>query len=144
LALILTWGLVVLCWVSDLRNWRGICYLWSWPRWGMVSGGIVVRLVVCWRPDLVAFVCLWRKWQRISWRILVVVGSPLHGVIYFSGWWFLRRLSGVLLHFPLGVEVNGAIFGAVVGFTVVIYVVWGFAVYGPQPRLQPGFEALPL
>jgi hypothetical protein len=45
----------------------------------------------------------------------------------------LRRLSGVLLHFPLGVEVNGAIFGAVVGFTVVIHVVWGFTVYGPQP-----------
>jgi hypothetical protein len=38
----------------------------------------------------------------------------------------LRRLSGFLLHFLLGFKENGAIFGAVVGFTPVVHAVWGF------------------
>jgi hypothetical protein len=55
-----------------------------------------------------------------------VVRSPLHGVIYFSGWWLVRRLSGFLLHFPLGFKENGAIFGAVIGFTAAVHTVRGF------------------
>jgi hypothetical protein len=55
-----------------------------------------------------------------------VIGSPLHGVVYFSGWWLVRRLSGFLLHFPLGFKENGAIFGAVVGFTFVVHALRGF------------------
>jgi hypothetical protein len=51
-----------------------------------------------------------------------VVRSPLHGVVYFSEWWLVRRLSGLLLHFPPGFEENGAIFGAMVGFTFVVHV----------------------
>jgi hypothetical protein len=55
-----------------------------------------------------------------------VVGSPLHGVIYFSGWWLWRTLSGFLVHFPLGFKENGAIFGAMVGFTIVVHAVRAF------------------
>jgi hypothetical protein len=55
-----------------------------------------------------------------------VVGRPLHGVVYFSEWWLVRRLSEFLLHFPLGFEENGAIFGAMVGFTSVVHAVLGF------------------
>jgi hypothetical protein len=59
-----------------------------------------------------------------------VVGSPLHVVVYFSRWWLFQRLSRLLLHFPLGFKGNGAIFGAVVGFTAVVHAVRGFAVCG--------------
>jgi hypothetical protein len=55
-----------------------------------------------------------------------VVGNPLHGMVYFSEWWLMRRLSGLLLHFPFSFEENGAIFGAMVGFTSVVHVLWGF------------------
>jgi hypothetical protein len=55
-----------------------------------------------------------------------VVGSPLHGVVYFSKWSLVRRLSGFLLHFPLGFEGHGAIFGVMVGFTSVVHAVQRF------------------
>jgi hypothetical protein len=54
-----------------------------------------------------------------------VVGSPLHGVIYFSRWWLVRRLSWFLLHFLLAFKENLTIFGAVDGFTAVVHIVRG-------------------
>jgi hypothetical protein len=54
-----------------------------------------------------------------------VVRSPLYGVVYFSGWWLVRRLVGLLLHFLLDFNENRAIFGVVVGFTSVVHPVWG-------------------
>jgi hypothetical protein len=52
-----------------------------------------------------------------------MVRSPLHGVVDLPGWWLWRRLSGFLVHFSFGIEVNGAIFGVMVGFIVVVHAV---------------------
>jgi hypothetical protein len=52
-----------------------------------------------------------------------VVGSTLLGVIYFSRWWFLRRLNEFLLHFSLGFKENWAIFCAAVGFTAMVHAI---------------------
>jgi hypothetical protein len=52
-----------------------------------------------------------------------MVWGPLHGVVDQPGWWLWRRLSGFLVHSPFGVKVNGAVFGAMVGFVVVVHVV---------------------
>jgi hypothetical protein len=62
----------------------------------------------------------------IRWGILLVVRSPLHGVIDFSGSGLLRRLYGILFHFSFRHEEDGAIFGAMVGFAAVIYAVQRF------------------
>jgi hypothetical protein len=40
-----------------------------------------------------------QKMRRVGWGILLVVGSPLHGVIDFSGCGLMQRLCGILLHF---------------------------------------------
>jgi hypothetical protein len=37
--------------------------------------------------------------RRKGWRILLVVRSPLHGVVDFLGCSLLRRLYGILVHF---------------------------------------------
>jgi hypothetical protein len=55
-----------------------------------------------------------------------VVGSPLRGVVDFPWCWWLRRLRGLLLHFPLGFKKNRPIFCAVLGFIPVIHAVRGF------------------
>jgi hypothetical protein len=52
-----------------------------------------------------------------------VVGSTLLGVIYFSRWWFLRRLNEFLIHFSLGFKENWAIFCAAVGFTAMVHAI---------------------
>jgi uncharacterized membrane protein required for colicin V production len=53
--------------------------------------------------------------------VLLVVRSPLHGVVDLPGLWLWQRLSGLLVHFLLGVYVDGAIFGAMVGFTAMVH-----------------------
>jgi hypothetical protein len=52
-------------------------------------------------------------------RILLVVGSSLHGVIDFSGCYLLRWLRGFLVHFSFGLEEYGAIFYVMIGLTVM-------------------------
>jgi hypothetical protein len=57
--------------------------------------------------------------------VLPVVRSPLHGVVDFPGLQLRQRLSGVLVHFPFGVDVDGAIFGFVVSFVAMVHAVHG-------------------
>jgi hypothetical protein len=52
-----------------------------------------------------------------------VVGSPLHGVVDFSGCYLLRRLRGFLVHFSFGLEEYEAIFCAMIGLIVVKHIV---------------------
>jgi hypothetical protein len=52
-----------------------------------------------------------------------VVGSPLHGVVDFSGCYLLRRLRGFLVHFSFGLEEYEAIFCAMIGLVVVKHIV---------------------
>jgi hypothetical protein len=61
------------------------------------------------------------RWEMrgVRQRILLVVGSPLHGVVDFSGCHLLRKLVELLVHFSLGLKEYGVIFCAMVGFTVV-------------------------
>jgi hypothetical protein len=53
-----------------------------------------------------------------------VAGSPLHGVINFSGCRLLRMLCGVLLQFSPTLKEFGLIFCVMVGFTTVEHAVW--------------------
>jgi hypothetical protein len=55
-----------------------------------------------------------------------VVRSPLHSVVDFPRCRLLRRLAKLLIHFPFGIEVDGAIFGVVVGFPAVTHAIWRF------------------
>jgi hypothetical protein len=63
--------------------------------------------------------------REVGWGVLLVVQSPLHGVADFPELQLRRRLSGVLVHFPFGVDVDGAIFGFVVDFIAMVHVVQG-------------------
>jgi hypothetical protein len=61
----------------------------------------------------------------------------MHGVVYFSGWWLVQRLSGF--------QGKWAIFGAVVGFTVVVHVVLGFhSVFASTPTVAMIWSSTPL
>jgi hypothetical protein len=60
-----------------------------------------------------------------------VVGSPLHGVIDFSGCGLMRRLCGIVLHF-FHLHIDGAIFGAVVGCATMIHAVRRFECVRPS------------
>jgi hypothetical protein len=91
----------------------------------MIDCVIMVGLVVCWRMVLVVLVGLWWK-RRIGWRILLVMWSPLRGVVDFIGSGLLRRLCGILLHFSFRLKKNGAIFGAVVLFAAMVHAVQRF------------------
>jgi hypothetical protein len=53
-----------------------------------------------------------------------VVGSPLHGVVDFSGCCLLQRLVGFLAHFSFGLEEYGAIFCLMIGLAAVKHAVW--------------------
>jgi hypothetical protein len=57
--------------------------------------------------------------------VLLVVWSPLHGVVDFPRLQLWRRLSGVLVHFPFGVDVDGAIIGFVMSFVAMVRAVQG-------------------
>jgi hypothetical protein len=87
----------------------------------VISCGIMVGLVVCRRFGLGVMIVLWWKERRIGWRILLVVKSPLHGVVDFSGCDLLWWLCGVLLHFSFGVKEDGTMFGAVVSFAAMVH-----------------------
>jgi hypothetical protein len=54
----------------------------------------------------------------------MVVGSPLHSVVDFSGCQLLGRLVGFLVHSSFGLKEYGTIFCVMVGFTVVEHAVW--------------------
>jgi hypothetical protein len=61
----------------------------------------------------------------------------MHGVVNFSGWWLVQRLSGF--------QGKWAIFGAVVGFTVVVHVVPGFhSVFASTPTVAMIWSSTPL
>jgi hypothetical protein len=51
------------------------------------------------------------------------VRSPLHGVVDFSELQLWRRLSGVLVHLPLGVDVDRAVFSVMVGIITMVHAV---------------------
>jgi hypothetical protein len=51
--------------------------------------------------SLTCLVNLWWKKQRIRWRVLLMMGVPLHGVVDFSGCRLLRGFHRVLIHFLL-------------------------------------------
>jgi hypothetical protein len=61
--------------------------------------------------------------RRVGWGILLLVGSILHGVIDFSGCGLMRRLCRILLHLLFRLQIDGAIFGAVVGCAAMIQAV---------------------
>jgi hypothetical protein len=112
--------------ICYLWHWWRVCYLWSWRRLRVVGCCIVVWLVVCRRLGLVVMIGLRRKMRRVGWGILLVVGSPLHGVIDFSWCGLMWRLCGILLYFLFWIQKGGAIFGVAVGCAVVIHVVRRF------------------
>jgi hypothetical protein len=53
----------------------------------MVCSGVVVRLIICQRLGLGILICLGRIMQRVGWGVLLVVWSPLHGVVDLPGLW---------------------------------------------------------
>jgi hypothetical protein len=91
----------------------------------MVGICIVVWLEICRRLGLAILVSLCWIMREVGWGVLLVLRSPLHGVVDFHWlqlWW---RLLGVLVQFRFGVNVDGAIFGFVVGFVAMVHVVEG-------------------
>jgi hypothetical protein len=58
---------------------------------------------------------------KVGWGILLVVRSPLHGVIDFSGCGLMQRLCEILLHFLLRLQKDGVIFSAMVGCAAMIH-----------------------
>jgi hypothetical protein len=91
----------------------------------MTGIGVVVWLVICRRLGLAILVCLCQIMQEVGWGVLLVVWSPLHGMVDFPRLQLRQRLVGVLVHFLFGVDVDGAIFGFVVGFVAMVHVVEG-------------------
>jgi hypothetical protein len=61
-----------------------------------------------------------------------VVSSQLHGVIDFLGCGLVRRLCGILPHFLFHLQIDEAIFGAVIGCAVVVLTVWRFECVRPS------------
>jgi hypothetical protein len=55
-----------------------------------------------------------------------VIWSPFHGVVDFLGCRLIRRLCRIFLHFVFCLKIDGAIFCAMVGFIVMVHVVWRF------------------
>jgi hypothetical protein len=58
-------------------------YLWSWQRLGMVGICIVVWLEICQRLGLAILVSLCWIMREVGWGALLVLQSPLHGVVDF-------------------------------------------------------------
>jgi hypothetical protein len=57
--------------------------------------------------------------------MLLVMRSPLHSMVDFPGLYLWQRLSGVLIHLPLGVDVDRAVFGTMVSFFAMVHAVQG-------------------
>jgi hypothetical protein len=64
--------------------------------------------------------------RRVGWGISLVMRSPLHSEVDFSGCGLVRRLCQILLHFLFGLKIDGAIFCAMVGVAAMVHVVWRF------------------
>jgi hypothetical protein len=109
----------------------------------MVRIGVMVWLVIWRRLGLAILVCLYMVMREVGWGVLLVMRSPLHGVVHFPRMQLRRRLSGVLVYFSFGVDVDGAIFGFVIGVIAMVDTVQGLEVYGPRPHPQTRFKALP-
>jgi hypothetical protein len=114
---------VILHWLSYLWDCWGICYLWSWWRLRVVGCSIIVGLIVYRRLSLTGLVSLWKK-RRVRWIVLLVMGVPMHGMVDFSRCGLLRSVCGALVHVLLCLQVDGAIFGSVVGVSTVVHAVW--------------------
>jgi hypothetical protein len=54
---------------------------------------------------------------------MMVVRSPLHGMVDLTGRRLLQRLLGILIYLPFRLEEYGAIFCVVIGFITVEHVV---------------------
>jgi hypothetical protein len=63
--------------------------------------------------------------REVGWGVLPVVRIPLHWVVDFPGMQLWQRLSGVLVHFLFGVDVDGSIFGFVIGVVAMVHEVLG-------------------
>jgi hypothetical protein len=61
--------------------------------------------------------------RRVGWGVVLVMRGPLYGVVNFPGLWLWRWLGGVLVHFSLGVIVDGAVFDAVVSFIAMVHAI---------------------
>jgi hypothetical protein len=70
--------------------------------------------------------------RRIGWGILLVVRSPLHGVIDFSRHGLVRRLCRILFYFLFCLEIDGEIFGVMASCAVVVHAVWRFECVRPS------------
>jgi hypothetical protein len=81
--------------------------------------------------------------REVGWGVLLVVWSPLHGVVDFPCLQLRRRLIGVLVHFPFGADVDGAIFGFVVNFIAMVHAVQGSWCIRPWLCPWSRFEAPP-
>jgi uncharacterized membrane protein required for colicin V production len=64
--------------------------------------------------------------RRVGRGILLVMRSPFHGVVDFSGCGSVQRLCRILLHFLIGLKIDWAIFCAMVGFGAMVHEVWRF------------------
>jgi hypothetical protein len=81
---------------------------------------------MCQRLGLAILVGLgWKVW-KVGWGISLVMWSPLHGVIDFSGCELMRRLCRILLHFLFCLKIDGTIFCVMVGFVAMVHAVWRF------------------
>jgi hypothetical protein len=69
--------------------------------------------------------------RRVGWGVLLGVGSPLHGVIDFSGRGLMRRLDGILVHFLFCLQISRAIYVVVVGCATIVHAVWRFMCVTP-------------
>jgi hypothetical protein len=73
-------------------------------------------------------------------RISLVMWSPLHCVVDFSGCGLMQRLCRILLNFLFRLKIDGAIFCVMVGFIAMIHAVWWFhcvwASAAPQAMVQ--------
>jgi hypothetical protein len=122
------WFILLSCviwhWIGDLWNWWRVSYLWNRWRLGVVGCGIVIGLII-WRMLSLAivWVSLWKE-RRVWWRILLVRGCLLHGMVHFSRWRLWHRIVAILLHLSFEFDEYWVIFYAVVDIAVVVHAVW--------------------
>jgi hypothetical protein len=62
--------------------------------------GVMVGLIISRRWSLTSLVDLWKK-RRVIWRVLLMVGVPVYGVLDLSWCRVLRDFRGVLIQFFL-------------------------------------------
>jgi hypothetical protein len=86
--------------VCYLRSWWGLSYLWNVRSWWVVHFGIMVGLIICRRWSLTGLVDMWKK-RGARWRVLLMVGVPLCGVVDLSWCRLLQSFCVVLIHFFL-------------------------------------------